>query len=169
MLLGNYILKQYRKFCKPIVSVTIKLYCLAKKISVFCKLIAFKKCYNINAVVTVKEKKMTETIYYFVEVDFDNEDFDRYFFDNRDEAEIFFEKQKEESDSYNNEERRLTKISLEYSLFTDERFEKTKESLLEYARENVDDDITFMLNSERNMFEYTLVQNVDGILEEVDY
>ena len=112
---------------------------------------------------------MTETIYYFVEVDFDNEDFDRYFFDNRDEAEIFFEKQKEESGSYNNEERRLTKISLEYSLFTAERFEKTKESLLEYARENVDDDITFMLNSERNMFEYTLVQNVDGILEEVDY
>lgn len=112
---------------------------------------------------------MTETIYYFVEVEFDNEDFDSYFFDNKDEAEMFFEKQKEKSRNYNNEERRLTKISLKYSLFTAERFEKTKESLLEYARENEDDDISFMLNSERNMFEYTLVQNVDGVLEEVDY
>lgn len=112
---------------------------------------------------------MTDTPYYYVEIEFDNEDVFRDLYTNEDDARKGFEKRKEQYKDYKDDKCKILKISLKYSLFTDARLEKTKENLFEYARQNNNEDITFMLNSERNMLEYTLINNVDEIIEEVDY
>lgn len=124
--------------------------------------------YNIDAGQLQRNLKMEARNYYLVQFEYEDGKILRHFTPSEENARTLYEDRKVKY-SRDNENPKLLKLSLKYSLLTEERLKKTKDELVRELAASDDDEadgFICILNDDEKMDEYTCFSNIDGVLEE---